>query len=37
MNQLSIYCKENPKTRFGIAVAALAERNYSTRSRKQTP
>lgn len=37
MNQLAIYCKENPKTRFGIAVSALAERNYSTRIREYVP
>lgn len=37
MSRLSNYCKENQKTRFGIAVSALAERNYPARSRKYTP
>ncbi len=37
INQLAIYCKENPRTRFGIAVSALAERNYSTRIREYVP
>ncbi len=37
MSQLSIFCKENPKTRFGVAVSVLAERNYSTRIRKYSP
>ena len=37
MRQLSNYCKENPRTRFGVAVAAFAEKNYSARSKRYTP
>jgi hypothetical protein len=37
MSWLSNYCKENPKTRFGVAVSMFAETNYSARSREYVP
>jgi len=37
MSRLSKFCRANPGTRFGVAVAVLAENNYSVRRRNYAP